>query len=288
MKASPLLLAAALGLGLGVLSANAQGMPSQLAHTCGPGSQKFSDDMLRQASPTAESQAADLAAARKAIAAAGKIREDALAGRDVEAPYGGVAFFSRNAAAATSPRTAELFRRAARDQLGREHFSAAIRRISWAADLSEPALGYAFRAMAQDSCGVDEDNTAWLKTALEAGGWFTISADGEEADKAAWALIQHADKDPAFQTRVLGVLEPLARKGETRPQNYALLFDRVAVAQKRPQRYGSQGRCTGAGVWTPFETEDPANLDQRRASMGLRPLAEYVKGISARSCGKAN
>lgn len=244
-------------------------------------------DWLRQASPDAATQAADLAAAQKAVARGEAIRRDVLAGRDVEEPYGGAADLSRRAAAATKPRTAELFRRAARDQLGRVHFTAAIRRISWANGLSEAALGYAYKILARDSCGVDEDNTAWLKRELDTGGWFAISTEGAEADKAAWALIQHADRDPDLQARTLAMLEPLARGGDTRPQNYALLYDRVAVAQKRPQRYGTQGGCNPAGVWAPFETEDPANLDQRRATMGLQPEADYVTTISPRVCRKS-
>lgn len=66
-----------------------------------------------------------------------------------------------------------------------------------------------------------------------------------------------------------------------------MLYDRVAVSQKRPQRYGSQGRCNDQGAWTAFETEDPANLDQRRATMGLQPVAEYAAKVSSRACTRA-
>ncbi len=284
MKA-PLSLLATLAASLVATSAHAQTLPSNLNFSCGAKAPGDAMIALREASATPEAQAADLAAAQKAITRANTIRQDALAGRTVEAPYAGVAAHSGRALAATKPRTAELFRRAAQDQLGRGHFTAASRRISWASGLSDNALGYAFKILAKDGCGVDVANTAWLKRELDTGGWFTISADGPEADKAAFILVQHADQDPDFQIRTLSLLESLARKGETNPRNYAMLHDRISVlVQDRPQRYGSQGRCTAPGVWTPFTVEDPANLDQRRAAMGLPPEADYVMGISARAC----
>ncbi|KQV57836.1 MULTISPECIES: DUF6624 domain-containing protein [unclassified Caulobacter] len=241
-------------------------------------------DGLKQASPSPEAQAADLAAANAAIAKATKLNEDALAGRDVPQPYSGVAHWSKLAGQATAPDTAELFRRVAKDQLARYQATIAMTRTHWAEGLSDPARRYAYKIVSLDGCGVDEANTAWFKIVLKTHGWFTIGKDGKDADTAAFLLVQHADRDPAFQAEVLPMLEKLALEGQARPANYALLFDRVAHAQKRPQRYGSQGRCNDTGVWEPFETEDPATLDQRRATMGLPPEADYAASISARAC----
>ncbi len=125
-------------------------------------------------------------------------------------------------------------------------------------------------------------NTADLKALLAIHPWFKISTFGAEADDNAWLLAQHADQDREFQRRVLAILEPLAAKGETNPRNYAYLFDRLAASfdrpdERQPQRYGTQGRCVAKGKWEPFEVEDPAHLDQRRASVGLPPEEEYKK-----------
>lgn len=129
---------------------------------------------------------------------------------------------------------------------------------------------------------VDARNTEDLKALLAIHGWFTISVFGPEADNNAWLLVQHADQDQQFQKRVLGVLEPLVARQETNPRNFAYLFDRVASSFQKPeerkaQRYGTQGRCIGKGAWEPFEVEDPANLDKRRASVGLPREDEYKK-----------
>src|SRR5690606_5982636 len=103
--------------------------------------------------------------------------------------------------------------------------------------------------IASKGCGVDEANTKWLKAQVDQDGWFTISKFGADADLAAWLLVQHADRDVAFQADVLRILEPFVATAETAQTNYAYLYDRVAVNSGRPQRYGTQGLCTAAGVW---------------------------------------
>lgn len=115
-----------------------------------------------------------------------------------------------------------------------------------------------------------------MKALLDRWGWFVRSRWGEETDRTAWLLIQHADQDPAFQKRALALLEPLVASGETDGRNYAYLFDRVAVNEGRPQRYGTQGYCVGPGQWRPRPMEDPEGVDARRRALGLEPLAAYV------------
>ena len=124
---------------------------------------------------------------------------------------------------------------------------------------------------------LDKRNTADLKALLSSRDWFTVGELGPQADEQAWLVVQHADLDVAFQKEVLRRLEPLAAKGQTSPANFAFLYDRVATNEGRLQRYGTQGGCSGPGVWTPDETEEPARLDERRAAVGLPPIADYVK-----------
>ena len=99
-----------------------------------------------------------------------------------------------------------------------------------------------------------------------------IGADGVAA---AWLLVQHADRDPAFQADVLAHIAPLLDSGQVSRQEMALLTDRVLVNQGRPQRYGSQLLAVD-GRWEPKPMEAPAQVDQRRAAIGQMPLADYV------------
>ena len=129
---------------------------------------------------------------------------------------------------------------------------------------------------------VDDTNLRTFKRLLDHWGWFDRRVWENDADQQAWLLTQHADDDLPFQKRVLSLLEPLVPSGGTDPSNFAYLWDRVAVNDHHPQRFGTQGFCTGPGTWKPRPIEDPVHVDERRKAMGLQPLADYIasfKGI---------
>ena len=166
-------------------------------------------------------------------------------------------------------RGAEVLRRMALEQIPMESWSG-----PWADGLSDGGQRRLYAALEHESCGNTANNATWLKKQLARGGWFTISREGPRVDKAAWLIVQHADHDPAFQQAVLDLLTPLVANGETSAANYAYLYDRVAVNTGQPQRYGTQGGCSG-GEWRVKPLEDEPNVDRRRAESGLPPLAEY-------------
>ncbi|MBA3999508.1 DUF6624 domain-containing protein [Brevundimonas sp.] len=179
---------------------------------------------------------------------------------------------------APTPRLAELFRRSAWDQAWRGGYLDGP--DGWAGDVVPGVMQRINRTIAAEGCRQDMENAVWLKTELDAHGWFRISQHGEEADRAAWLIVQHADQDPQFQTAVLAMLEPLVALGETRPSSYAYLHDRVAVNTGRPQRYGTQGRCTAPNVWTPRMIEDEARVEALREQVDIGSLTEYRAHMS--------
>lgn len=130
---------------------------------------------------------------------------------------------------------------------------------------------------------MDWENTEELKKLIKLFGWFRISEFGEQADRNAWLIVQHADHDPNFQKEILKTLESLYPQKETRPDHYAYLWDRVAASfyfsdQRKLQRFGTQGYCKGPGVWEPIPIENNgADVDTRRRELGLEPLADYIK-----------
>ena len=131
---------------------------------------------------------------------------------------------------------------------------------------------------------IDERNRIWLSERIEQSGWFTISEHGEDADLAAFLIVQHADQDVQFQRNMLNQLEPLAESGDTDSGRYAMLIDRVAVNSGELQVYGSQGYCSGPMEWQarPYEGTQE-ELDQRRQNVGLPDHQVYVDRIS-RNC----
>ena len=121
----------------------------------------------------------------------------------------------------------------------------------------------------------DGENLPWLKAVVAARGWPGRSLVGEDGANAAWLLVQPADADPAFQRQCLDLLAGACEAGEATGQELAYLTDRVLLAEGQQQVYGSQVHHQN-GAWEPRNLGDPENVDERRAAVGLGPLAEYL------------
>ncbi len=132
---------------------------------------------------------------------------------------------------------------------------------------------------------VDHDNTEWLKGVVNRVGWPGKRLVGDKGGHDAWLLVQHADKDRPFQKRCLALMEKMLGSGEVSKVDYAYLLDRVLVADKKPQRYGTQ-IATTKGEMKPLPCEDPPNLDKRRAAIGLMPMAKYMEFVREMYVGK--
>ena len=122
---------------------------------------------------------------------------------------------------------------------------------------------------------IDAANTARMQEIVAEHGWPGRSLVGEDGAGAAFLLVQHADQKPEFQKQCLPLLAAAVQAGEASPRDLAYLTDRVRVAEGRPQVYGTQIGYAG-GVPSPLPMEDEANVDARRASVGLGPLSEYL------------
>ena len=163
----------------------------------------------------------------------------------------------------------EIFRRVAVEQAARRALAEHVEPLPL--DERRVAEWRAWRLITP----LDADNTAWLKRHLPPDGWFRISRDGEGVTNAAFLIVQHSG-DLALMKQVLARMEPLARRGEVRGEQFALLYDRTALGEGRLQRYGSQLICT-EGRLDFHRLEDPKRVDERRKAIGMREtLAEYA------------
>lgn len=121
----------------------------------------------------------------------------------------------------------------------------------------------------------DAANLKKLGEIVAATGWPGRSQVGEKGTVAAFLIVQHAD--PATRKQYLPLVRAAVAAGEARPEDLALLEDRVLVDEGRKQRFGSQLQPRADGSWEFYPIEDEASVDARRKAVGLPPLAEYAK-----------
>jgi hypothetical protein len=122
----------------------------------------------------------------------------------------------------------------------------------------------------------DGENLPWLKAVVAEHGWpgsWLVGADGTHA---AWLLAQHADADPAFQRQCLDLMTAAVEAGEATERDLAYLTDRVLLAEGKQQVYGTQ-MTRRDKRYVPCDLRDPDTVDERRAAVGLEPIAEYQR-----------
>lgn len=174
---------------------------------------------------------------------------------------------SLNAAELTHPKLQkELLATAKEDQ--------DIRKQLIAKGMKNPDPGVIFKMLA-----VDMKNQLRLKQIIAKHGWPSRKMIGTNGVQAAFIILQHANRDTAFQESMLPDLKKSYEAGDIRGNHLAMLTDRILVGEGKPQLYGTQANMVdGQPVFN--EIKDPKNLDKRRASLGLRPHAKYKEMMS--------
>lgn len=124
----------------------------------------------------------------------------------------------------------------------------------------------------------DARNLPRVTAIIDKYGWPGNSLVGSSGSLAAFLVIQHSNL--ATMQKYLPLMRAATAKGELDKRNLALLEDRVLTFQNKPQIYGSQlqsSPTTGKMEFLPIA--DEAHVDERRAAMGLEPLADYAKNF---------
>ncbi len=143
-------------------------------------------------------------------------------------------------------------------------------------ELISKGLEHPDKAILERMRVIDTANTERVKAIVRQYGWPTPALVGRDGAEAAFLIVQHSDH--GFQKEMLPLVEKAYRSGGLAGQSYALLLDRVLVGEGKPQVYGTQAKRVeewkgGEPALAPIE--DEANVDKRRAEVGLFPLAEY-------------
>ncbi len=120
----------------------------------------------------------------------------------------------------------------------------------------------------------DSTNLIVVRRILDERGWLGAPIVGVSGNSTLFLVIQHADI--ATQEKYLPMMREAVGKGNAVGSDLALLEDRVALRQGKRQIYGSQVGRDNSGEHYLSPLDDPDHVDERRAAVGLRPLAEYL------------
>lgn len=120
---------------------------------------------------------------------------------------------------------------------------------------------------------------AYLKALVMEVGWIDVERFGYATANAAFFIAHHSSDLPLMMAALPGV-EKDALSGRTEGEDYALLFDRVQLALGKKQRYGTQVGFDSANRAFVLSIEDPGGVGQRRESLGMMPLRDYVRAVA--------
>jgi len=103
---------------------------------------------------------------------------------------------------------------------------------------------------------------------------------GEQGSHDFWLIVQHCDFDPEFQMKVLTDMKLKMENNQADKSNYAYLIDRVNKNLGEKIIYGTQVTYNKMGQAVSRPLIDSANVDIRRAEVGLEPLVEYLNRMT--------
>lgn len=122
---------------------------------------------------------------------------------------------------------------------------------------------------------IDSVNTLKITTIIDRYGWLGPDSIGVNGNRTLFLVIQHAED--SVQEKYLPVMREAVKAGRAKAGSLALLEDRVSLQQGKKQIYGSQVSWNmETNEYYVLPLEDPDHVDERRAKVGLPPMAVYL------------
>ncbi|MEM1215950.1 MAG: DUF6624 domain-containing protein, partial [Bacteroidota bacterium] len=123
---------------------------------------------------------------------------------------------------------------------------------------------------------LDSLNLIELGYIIKEHGYPGRSLVGNQGSAAIY-IIQRADL--ATQQAYYPLLQTAAEEYELLRSEFAILTDKMRMAQALPQVYGTQVIRTANGMLDFYSIENEAEVEALRREMGLMPLVEYAKRV---------
>lgn len=153
------------------------------------------------------------------------------------------------------------------DQLQRVHLSQMERNTSLDAEAERIAWIKIHKA--------DSVNLAKVEQIIKKYGWLSADSVGKRGNMTLFLVIQHSDLKT--QKKYLPLMRAAVQNKNARPADLALLEDRIAIAERKKQVYGSQVAKNTDGTYYLLPLDNPDSVDILRQKIGLGPLKYYLK-----------
>ena len=106
-------------------------------------------------------------------------------------------------------------------------------------------------------------------------GWIGAGQIGEDANRAMFLVVQHADHD--VQKKYLPIVRKAVQEGNAKAGSLALLEDRLMIREGKPQIYGTQVSWNmETNHYYVLPLVDPENVNKRRKQIGMPPIENYL------------
>ncbi len=119
-------------------------------------------------------------------------------------------------------------------------------------------------------------NIEKVKKILRANQWPEPSMIGDQGNITICNVLQHADQET--RESYIPLMRQAVLNKKLAPRYLVRAEDRIATDKGELQRYGGQMKyypeTKSFNVWPVY---DPANVDKRRAEIGLGPIAVFLK-----------
>ena len=118
-----------------------------------------------------------------------------------------------------------------------------------------------------------------VESIIHVYGYLGPKTIGYEANQTMFNVIYNMQLDSA--KKYVAILWQALLKGNATPENYAALADKVSLQESHAQIYGSIIQRKGGTYYMP-PILDTAKVDSLRKEIGLPPLQDYLKMLSAK------
>ena len=123
---------------------------------------------------------------------------------------------------------------------------------------------------------IDSINQVAICDILDIRGFVGKDKVGD-ACGAFWTIIQHAPLE--LQRKYFPTFVEAMKRGDLPKLQIAMMDDRIAMFENRPQKYGTQIITDDDGKRKLHTLLDPAMVDQWRQETDLPPLVDYLKSM---------